>query len=337
MTAASPRVGVIGAGGIGRTHLRAYADAGTAAVAVTDIDAARSAAAAEEFGVVAYPDLAAMILGADLDAVTVCTPPAHHLPTALQAIGGGLAVLCEKPMAMSKTECDQMIEAAQAAGVLLTVGFCHRFQPHIEAMRAAVRRGEIGTVLSFRNRFSGHLAGVEDSWFSRPEISGGGVLMDTCVHSVDLFRHLVGDVADARGVTATTATPLGPALEVEDTAVLALRSTAGVLGVIEASWRARPGEALISLHGTDGALQLDYSTLTLSRHPADGSEPQHLAVADDNRFTLQARHFLACLRGEEQLRVTAEDGAAALAVLDAVTGRTDERRPGSEVTAPVLR
>ncbi len=311
------RVGVVGAGGIGHTHLRAYTAAGVPAVAVTDVDSERAASAAEEFGATAYPDLSTMLAEANLDAVSICTPPASHHKASLEALKAGVAVLCEKPMALSEAECAEMAAAADAAGVPLSVGFCHRFQPHIEAMRAALTDGAIGTVLSFRNRFAGHLAGVENTWFANPDIAGGGVLMDTCVHSVDLFRYLIGEVADIRALHATTGSPLGPALSVEDTAVLALRSTNGVLGVIEASWRTRPGEAVVSVRGTDGTLHLDYGTMALTLSTPDGSAPQPIEVPEGDRFTRQAAHFLAYVAGEVQPRVTAADGTAAVAILAA--------------------
>ena len=311
------RVGIVGTGGIGRTHLRAYAAAGAPAVAVTDVDSDRAAAAADEFSATTYPDLTTMLAEARLDAISVCTPPAFHHTATLQAIKAGVAVLCEKPMALSEAESAEMVAVADAAGVLLSVGFCHRFQPHIEAMRTAVVEGAVGTVLSFRNRFAGHLAGVENTWFADPAVAGGGVLMDTCVHSVDLFRYLVGEVAEVRALHATTGSPLGPALPVEDTAVLALRSTSGVLGVIEASWRTRPGEAVVSVHGTDATLRLDYATMALTRSDADGSSPQPIEVPEGDRFTRQAAHFLACVAGQAEPRVTAADGAAAVAVLAA--------------------
>lgn len=312
------RVGVVGCGGIGGAHLRAYADAGTPAVAVTDVDADRAAAVAVEHGVTAYPDLPAL-LGA-VDAVSIGTPPSAHAEAAIAALEAGVAVLCEKPMAISVAECEQMLAVAARTGTLLMVGFCHRYQPEIEAMREAIARGDIGAPLAFRNRFAGPLTGVENRWFSRRAISGGGVLMDTCAHSVDLFRYLVGEVADVRALTATTATSLGPALEVEDTTVLSLRAESGVLGVIEASWRTRPGEAVVHVEGTDGALIMDYQSLQLTRRGPDGA----VAAVDvspngaiSNRFTRQAAHFLACVRGEEKPRVTGEDGAAAMRVLAA--------------------
>lgn len=314
MTGDNLRVGVVGAGGIGRTHLRAYAAAGNPAIGVTDVDSDRATAVAEEFGVTAYPDLDAM-LAAGVDAVSVCTPPAEHGIPSTRALRAGVAVLCEKPLAPTLPESEKLAAAAHEAGVLLSVGFCHRFQPEVRAMRQAARRGDIGTVLTFRNRFSAHLAGVEDSWFSRRDVAGGGTLMDTSVHSVDLFRYLVGDIAQVRALTATTTTELGPALDVEDTALLTLASTGGVLGSIEASWRTVPPEATITLYGTRGTLHLDYASMTLSRCPGDGSTPEVVEVDTGDRFAHQAVHFVACVRGEAEPEVTAADGVAAIAAL----------------------
>lgn len=308
------RVGVVGAGTIGRTHLNAYRAAGITPVAVTDVDPAAAERVATEFGLTVYPNAAAMLADAGLDAVSVCTPPAGHPETAVQALRAGVAVLCEKPMARTVEECEAMISAAQESGALLTIGFCHRFQPEVETMRSLISEGRIGDVLTFRNRFSGPLDGVENRWFSQPEIAGGGALMDSSIHSVDIFRYLIGEIDRAAAVTATTATDRGPALAVEDSAVLAVRSSGGVVGVIEASWRTSPGEAVISVSGTQGRLEMDYATMTLALIDTDGKSSV-VPVPDGDRFARQARHFLDCVATGAQPRVTAHDGARAVAVL----------------------
>ena len=310
----APRVGVVGAGTIGRTHLNAYRDAGAVPIAVTDIDQAAAEAAANEFGLTVFPDAATMFREADLEAVSICTPPAGHADAAVLALDAGIPVLCEKPMARTVAECDAMIIAARRSGTLLTVGHCHRFQPQIEAMKSLIADGRIGTPLTFRNRFSGPLDRVEARWFSRREVSGGGALMDTSVHSIDIFRYLIGEIDQIVAVTATTATERGPALEVEDSSVLAVRSTEWVLGVIEASWRTAPGEALVSVSGTQGRLDFDYDTSNLSLIAADGSVAA-IDVPPGNRFTRQASNFLGSIANGTQPRVAASDGARAVALL----------------------
>ena len=324
MSARQPRIGVVGTGTIGRTHLNAYRRAGVNPVAVADVDPAAVEAVASEFGATAYPDVATMLAEGDLDAISVCTPPSTHQALAVQALEAKVAVLCEKPMARTADECALMVKAANVNRTLLTVGFCHRFQPEIEAMKAAIADGRIGTVLTFRNRFSGPLNGVESSWFSQPAVSGGGVLMDTCVHSVDLFRYLFGEVGQVRALTATTATARGPALGVEDSAVLSLQSEAGVLGVIEASWRTAPGEAVVTVSGSHGRLHLDYATMKLTEVGVDGTESV-VEVTGEDRFTRQARHFLSCVAGTAEPRVTPADGARAIAVLAEATASAGVR------------
>lgn len=307
-------VGVVGAGNIGRTHLKAYQDAGALPVAVTDTDPQAAEAVAVEFGLTAYPDLTTMLAEADLYAVSICTPPAAHHDAAVQALQAGVPVLCEKPMARSAAECESMVVASTETGTLLAIGLCHRFQPEIETMRRLVADGLIGAPLTFRNRFSGPLASVESRWFSQPEIAGGGCLMDSSVHSIDIFRYVIGEVDQVVAVTATTGTDRGPALAVEDSAIMAVRSVGGVLGVIEASWRTAPGEALVSVSGTQGRLDMDYGSSTLSL-TKPGGETNVIDVEPGNRFTREARSFLDCIRSGDQPRVTAADGARAVELL----------------------
>ncbi|QDP95382.1 Gfo/Idh/MocA family oxidoreductase [Microlunatus elymi] len=323
MSAASPRVAVIGAGGIGRVHLNAYQQAGADLVAVADLDAAAAEAAAASYDITGFDNAGTMLDQIRPDLVSICTPPARHAELAIEALTAGVAVLCEKPMACTVAECAAIEAAAYESGSLLSVGFCHRFQPEIEAMRAAIRSGRIGTVLTYRNVFEGPLDGVEARWFSQTELSGGGVLMDTCVHSVDLFRFLIGEIDQVRAITATTASDRGPALAVEDSAQLTLRSTTGVLGAIEASWRVAPGEATVTVCGSQGRLQLDYSTLTLTQTDPDGNGSA-LEVITGDRFVRQARHVLECVAEGRQPQVTGADGARAIAVLsDAYASATD--------------
>jgi predicted dehydrogenase len=319
------RVGVIGCGGIGRTHLDAYRANGVQPVALADANAETLERAAAEYGGRPYADGRAMLDAERLDAVSICTPPALHRPMAIAALGAGAAVLCEKPMATTIEDCEAMAAEARHAGKLLTVGFCHRFQPHVERLREMIEGGELGTTLMFRNRFAGHLAGVEQTWFARPDVAGGGVMFDTCVHSVDLFRHLVGEPDEVKAIVSTTATPLGPALEVEDTAIISLRTLAGVLGVIEASWRTPPGEWTVTVYGTAGAATIDYGAGELRVRTVEQPEWQVVDVPPGDRFEREIADFLRCVREGATPRVSAEDGVAATRILVAAYASASER------------
>ncbi len=308
------RIGIVGCGGIGRTHMNAWLAAGHRPVAVCDSVASLAQTLAAQSDAAVYHDAATMYREAKLDIVSICTPPALHASLSIAALQHGIHVLCEKPLAITTDECHAMIAAAQQAERILSVGFCHRFQPHIEVMKAQIAAGLIGDVIMFRNRFIGHMPNPEQRWFSDPALAGGGVMVDTCVHSVDLFRHLIGDVAQVQASAVTRTTALGPALRVEDTAVITLVSETGVIGVIEASWRTPPGEWVVTINGTAGHLSMDYATMQLTHHDAQGNSVV-LDVPDDDRFTREVAHMVDCVTGQATPRVTMHDGLAACDIL----------------------
>ena len=315
------RIGIIGCGGIGKTHIAAWTSAGYPPVALCDAVPGVATGVAGPIGAAAYTDVAAMLAEARLDIVSICTPPTSHSALAIQALRAGVHVLVEKPLAPTVAECDAIIAAATDSGRLLTVGFCHRFQPQIEAMAAAIAAGRIGVPRMFHNRFAGVMPDVHTRWFSDPALAGGGVMLDTCVHSVDLFRHLCGEVVRVRASANTRATPDGPALQVEDSAVITLTSADGVIGVIEASWRTAPGVWTVVVYGSAGSLTMDYDTMQLTHRDAAGNASV-IAVPDGDRFVREVAHFAACVRGEATLRVSGADGHAAAVILTAAYADT---------------
>jgi predicted dehydrogenase len=167
---------VVGCGSIGRTHLAAYRANGVVAAAVADADPKAVRRAVEEFGGKEFGSAEELIASGLVDAISVCTPPATHREIVEMALMARIAVLCEKPMATTVEDAEAMFAAAERDGVLLAVGFCHRFQPQIERMRDLLLNGELGTVLMFRNRFGGHLQNAEQRWFSDAAVAGGGAL-----------------------------------------------------------------------------------------------------------------------------------------------------------------
>jgi predicted dehydrogenase len=322
---------VIGCGTIGRQHTGAYRKIGVKPIAVADPDARALEVTAGASGARPYADYHDMLRSEDLDGVSICTPPSSHREVALSAFEAGTGVLCEKPLATTIEDCEAMIAASERNGLLLMTGLCHRFQPEIERLATIVASGELGSILMFRNRFAFHHATAATTWFSRRAIAGGGVLFDTSVHSVDMFRFLFGEVDQVVAVSASTDTNLGPALEVEDSGIIALRSESGVLGSIEASWRTPPAEATVTLYGTDGVVTYDYDRPGVIAMRRNGEEAwTHIEVEGGDRFERQAQHFLDCLGGQAEPRVTGRDGARAVEILLAAY-RSAERSTRSEL------
>ena len=315
ITGGNPRVGVIGTGAIGRIHIRAWGANGIVPVAFADANPEALAATVAEHGGTSFAHGQDLIASGLIDLVSICTPPRFHRPLALAALDAGIGVLCEKPLARTLEDASAIAEAVARTEGFLTVGFCHRFQPQIEALKRMVDSGELGTVMQFRNRFAGHNPGVERTWFANPDVAGGGVLTDTSIHSIDLFHHLIGEPVRIQALTSTREIDLGPALDVEDTATLTVQTADGTIGTIESSWRTPVGEWTVTVFGTAGTAVVDYADETL-RVKRPGGDWETVDVPPGDRFTREFANVVAAWRGDEPLRVTVEDGLAANRVLD---------------------
>ena len=312
-------IGLVGCGGIGGTHARSWAKVeGARIVAACDIDVARAEAVVASTGGRAYPNVHALLQSEKLDAIDICTPPGLHSEAALAALGRKVPTLCEKPLARNPDEAREIVDAAEEAGTLLMTAFCHRFQPDVEFVRGLIDDGTLGRVLMFRNRFGTRFAGIEDRWFSEVDVAGGGVLMDTSIHSVDLFRHLVGEVRSASAAVTT----FNPAIRrLEDSAIMVLTAENGAIGVIEASWMTPWSANVVEIYGERGAAVISYDTGE-TKYRCEGAAAWTVAECGDrDRFVEELRHFAAVVRGEATPRVTGSDGLRAVEVIHQAYGQ----------------
>ena len=309
-------VGLIGAGGIARAHARAYAAQPERCklVAVADIVPEKAESLAAEFGCRAYPDIESMLDQARLDAVSVCTPPAIHLQGTRAAIERGVPVLCEKPLAHDLHAAREMTRMAESKGVLLMTALCHRFHGPMVQLKELIETSKLGTLLFFQNRFAFRFQGVEETWFVVPEVAGGGILIDTEVHAIDIFRYLVGEVATVSAQISTTLP-----ISVEDSAVVMMRSRDGVPGVISCSWVSPPGEATVQVYGSEGTATIDYGRDQAQlRYRLAGKEAWTLVSYDGpDRFVNETGHFVECVAQGRPSRVDGREGAQVIAIIEA--------------------
>ena len=246
-----PRLGFIGLGWIGRMRLAAVASpAGPAeAVALCDPAAASLEEAAESApGVPCFDDYEEMLDRAGdlgLDGVVIATPNALHAPQTLAALDRGLAVFCQKPLALSANEAREMVEAARRADRLLGVDYSYRHTDGAQALRrltrASVGGGDLGRVYSLETVFH-NAYGPDKAWCYDRSLSGGGALMDLGVHLVDLAFWLLGDPA-VRSVCGN-ATRGGEPLkngDVDDFASARLDLEGGGVVSLAVSWNAHAG------------------------------------------------------------------------------------------------
>lgn len=260
------RVGVIGLG-MGRHHVSEYQKhPQVEVVAVADMSAVILEEIATRFNVPGrYTDAEEMLANEKLDIVSVATPNIFHRNLTISALQKGAHVLCEKPMAMSAAEAQEMLNAAQAADRRLMINFSYRFTEQSMALKAQVDAGVLGQVYFGRTVWH-RRRGMPGfgGWFGQKALSGGGPLIDLGVHRLDLALWLMG-YPQPVWVMGSTFNHIGSALakkqkkafDVEDLAVGMIRFANGAMLEVEASWAGNRKETEFMetrLYGTKAGL-----------------------------------------------------------------------------------
>lgn len=307
-------IGVVGCGGIGQVHLKNYQLNGAKITAVADTNENSAMQTAEKFQSQHYKKYQDMFENEKLDAISICTPTVFHKPVALDAFHKKIHVLCEKPLAMTVKECKEMVLVARKHKAIFMTAFCHRFQWQISQAHKWIQEEKLGDIVLFHNRFAGEFEGVEKKWFVQKKISGGGMFIDTLIHSIDLFRFLAGD---AKSVKAEMKT-FHPQLKIEDSGIIVLQSKSGALGTLEGSWQTPVAENVVEIMGTKGAVEINYNTGILRywfhSHKDWQTFPQPKNAKD--RFYLEIEHFLNCVKSRQTPLITGLDGLHAMEILE---------------------
>jgi predicted dehydrogenase len=249
----SLRIGIVGCGLVGKKRAEAARRLGHGVTLVCDPDDARAAALAEAQGAQACADPAKLV-SAPLDLVVVATPHDALARLAARMAEAGKHVLVEKPGARYAHELAPVESAARARGVHVRVGFNHRFHPALQKAHALVKAGAVGDLLYVRGRYGhGGRLGYEREWRFQPEISGGGEAIDQGTHLVDLARWFLGDMSEVEGHAASFFWPG----KVEDNVFFLLRTAAGHVAHLHASWTEWKNLFSFEIFGRTGKLMVD--------------------------------------------------------------------------------
>ncbi|MFK3960315.1 Gfo/Idh/MocA family protein [Guptibacillus hwajinpoensis] len=235
------KIGVIGCGSIAKhRHLPEYAaNTQIKIAAVCDIVKTRADETAVLYGAKSYESYEELLQNSEIDAVSVCTPNYLHAPISIAALKAGKHVLCEKPMATSRADAEEMIETARTSGKKLMIAHNQRFVPSHTKARDILASGEIGKVYSFRTAFGhpgpeGWSVDGKDSWFFEKEKAFIGAMGDLGVHKTDLIRYLLNEeIVEVGSFVETSAKEFAT---VDDNAVCILKSESGIIGTLAASW-----------------------------------------------------------------------------------------------------
>ena len=324
------RVAIVGCGLIGHKRARALGPHRLVATADANVQRAEQLAA-QHRGCTAVTDWRAVIARNDVDAVIVSTTNDALAAVTEAAVRHGKHVLVEKPAGRNVDELTPVAEAARRAGVVVKVGFNHRFHPAFVKARQLCDAGVLGTLLYVRARYGhGGRLGYDREWRADPVVAGGGELLDQGVHLIDLTRWFLGDVAEVTGHAGTFFWKM----PVEDNGFLFLRTAAGQVAWLHASCTEWKNLFCFEVFGQHGKLQVDglggsYGTERLAHYrmlPQMG--PPETTIwefpGEDNSWRDEFADFADGVAGGGGPGGTLED---ALAALDIVRQVYDQSYP----------
>jgi predicted dehydrogenase len=331
---------IVGCGMIARFHAQALAHIpGTRIAALvsrtrTNGEKLLSDLAHEPVPIVATVDEAVKLPG--VDAVIITTPSGAHQEPSLVAAQAGKHVVVEKPLEITEARCDAIIQGCEHHGVKLCTIFPSRFADSSTTLKAAVDAGRFGRLTLGETTCKWWRSQAyydEGGWKGTQALDGGGALMNQAIHSVDLLLWMMGEAVSVVGFTAMLA---HERIEVEDTAVAAIRFRNGALGVIQATTSVHPGyPKTIAIHGDKGSavieqedvLRWDFSP----ELPTDAEVKQRFAAkvgasggaADPKAISFEGHRrqladFVHAIQTGGTPRVDGREGRKAVAVIRAI-------------------
>jgi len=288
------RVGVVGLGQWGRHHARVFSSLpGVDLVGVVDRDEREAQAAATRHGAMAYRDHRDLL--GKVDAVSVVVPTVLHYAVARDFIDAGAHVLLEKPMAATVDEARRLVELNARRGTVMLVGHVERFKPAVQRLRELIREPLYIQARRVRP-------------FDPTRVMDVGVVLDLMIHDIDIVLSLApGRVAEIGGVGVRVHN------NHEDLAVAHLTLEGGCRITLTASRVSAVKAVEMEITMPDRVVHLDYLREVISVRPFAG-EPRRLVLDGEEPLRAELSHFVACVRGEDRPKVSAEDGCRALEI-----------------------
>lgn len=344
------KIAVIGAGLIGHRHVQYILEEPRCQLAGVIDPNLQVKKLAENAGTTYYSDIALFLVETDAEAVIIATPNDSHVQIGTQCAQAGLHMLVEKPIASDPAAARNLIENAREAKVKVLVGQHRRFNPYIEATKAILDSGELGTIAGVSVLWTALKppSYFEAAWRREP---GGGPTLINLIHDVDNLRYLFGDVTRVYGETSN----IIRGYAVEDTAVITFRFHSGVLGTVmlsdavaspynfESSTGENPllhsaAQDCYRIFGTKASLS--FPDMTLWRYTGEGEqgwavpiESKRIDVETTVPIKRQLRHFCDVVRNDATPRCSGEEGLKSLEVTMAVA---ETVRTGAPVTLAPL-
>lgn len=287
------RVALIGCGRQAERHSKYFGSMGDGVrvVATADTDLDRARRIAERHGCSWHSDYREVLERPDVNTVVIILPHALLAGAAIAAAKAGKQILCEKPMAINVRQGEEVVGAADAAGVKLMISGQHRYRTVVKTMQQLIAAGEIGRpyLIEEVRKTPGFGPGYP-TWYRKMELAGGGVLQNSTSHSLDLVRFIMQ--REIAGVSAMLGRYVHD-IEGEDSGILMLRLDDGSIGVTIQSWKAHG--CRVEVTGTGGQLKIEIDNVLYVNKGAGWKEIMRTPEGEDEREELD-RYFVRCLR-----------------------------------------
>lgn len=335
-------VAIIGCGKISDSHVKAYQafpDQCTIK-AVCDLvpEKARELASSIGSDVMVYTKLEDLLARKDIDVVSVCTPPFAHKEAVIESVKAGKHVLCEKPLAASLEDCDEMIEAAKKYNRKLAVSLQYRHRQDFNQMKHLLDRGYISPITfgQLNGLFWRGDAYYEVDWRGKWDTECGGVTINHEIHMLDIFLWLMGD---AESVSAEIET-VSHDIEVEDLSIAVIRFANGSIGQVNGSVSSVINEVTMSISGKSKAVSfpLKYHALTENEGGFPVQDPEGIEELKRVGSEIQegmdghkgpVHDLFTAILTEKEPKVNGEEGRKVIEVITAIYQSASSGQPVS--------
>jgi predicted dehydrogenase len=336
------RIGLIGTGFMGKTHVFGYASAQRVfdlpfdieLHTVADIAEEPAARAAHALGFAHWTgDWRTMVADPAIDMVDITAPNALHNEMALAAIAAGKHVYCEKPLAPTSDEAREMADAAEARGVKTQVGFNYLCNPMLRLAKEMIEAGELGEIRAYRGvHAEDYMADDQAPFTFRHDPAGGGALADIGSHALATAEFLLGPITRVMGdcVTMIEARPDAKGgmrrVVTDDVARAFLRFSKGAGGSIEANWIAtgRKMQHDFEVYGTKGALVFSQEHFNVLNFYATSDAPGRQGFRRIEAGPDHAPYGLFCVAPGHQLGFNDLKAIEVAGYIEAIAGKRPE-------------
>jgi predicted dehydrogenase len=305
---------LIGCGRIGHcyaTVLNSHPEMKLDSVVDTNRDAAR--AFGHSFRCSCYSSLDDLLSsGQRPDCAVICTPPSSHAEIACRLMENRIHVLCETPLALDSATAEKMTAISGTYGVSLMMGTKFRFVSDIIQAKGLIDAGILGHVLEFEGDFRDSVD-MNGRWNVQPEISGGGVLIDSGVPALDAVHYLFGSLYSVHAEEGRRI----QSHDVEDTVRMEVLTESGVLGTVHLSWVLKnSGEDYFRFYGTHGNMCIGWNRSIY--RPGGSNDWIHFSegYSTQKALKLQLIHFINVITGKEAPEISAAETLDTVLVME---------------------